>query len=352
MDTLPSTTDCPAFMGMLRNAWYVVAFSHEVGTAAPLQRMLCGEALALFRTSDGVAVALEDRCPHRGVPLSQGKVRGDALACAYHGFEFGRAGACTKVPSQAEIPARMRVKSYPVAERGCFVWVWAGDAARADEALLPDHYALGFDREGWTSAPYGMLEIGSNYAMLFENLLDTSHISFLHGTAIDSGRMAQSAFRSEVEGSTVRFIRSLKDDMPNPSNAKQYGLEMGVRFDRELTSEARLPNLHIIHNSFTFPDKPGHAPHIRINVMPITPASERSHYQFLAMTASYPETHPESLRNAMMGVLWEDEVVLREIQKIYDAQGPDLPEVSVRADEGALRARRVLAGLVRAEQGG
>jgi len=144
----------------------------------------------------------------------------------------------------------------------------------------------------------------------------------------------------------------LKDDMPNENNYKQYGLEPGVAFDRELTSEAQLPNLHIIRNVFTFPSKPGHPEHVRINVMPITPATSRFHYHFLTMTTSYPEEHPQSLKDAMEFVLTEDKVVLEAIQEIYDRRGPDLPEVSVKADEAAVRARRIIARMVEAEQAG
>lgn len=352
MDTVVRTPLCPATQGFVKNSWYVIAFSRDVVAGALTKRQCCDEDIVLFRTGAGAgeAVALYDRCPHRGVPLSQGSVVADAVRCAYHGFEFGRDGSCTKIPSQDLIPQQMCVRSYPLVERAGFIWLWPGDQAKADPALLPDHHRLGLDREGWTAQPYFMLTIESNHSMLFENLLDTSHISFLHGRAIDSGRMATASFRTEHDGATMRLIRTLRDDMPNENNAKQYGLELGVPFDRELTSEAQLPNLHVIRNQFTFPSKPGHPEHIRINVMPITPATSRVHYHFLTMTTSYPETHPQSLQDAMQSVLTEDKVVLEAIQGLYDRHGPDLPEVSVKADEAALRARRIIASMVENER--
>lgn len=350
MDTVVSTPLSPATLGFVRNAWYVVAFSHEVGTSAVLRRQCCGEDLALFRTQSAEAVALYDRCPHRGVPLSQGHVVSNAVRCAYHGMEFGRDGRCSRIPTQALIPHDMCVRSYPVVERGNFVWVWPGDAAKADPALLPDHYQLGLNRNGWSAEPYFMLEIRANYSMLFENLLDTSHISFLHGMALDSGRMASSEFRTDQEGNAMRLVRTLRNDTPNEYNVKQYGLEMGVPFDRELTSEAQLPNLHVIRNRFTFPTQRDHPEHVRINVMPITPATENLHYHFLTMTTSYPEEHPQSLKAAMESVLTEDKVVLEAIQSLYERHGPNLPEVSVKADSAALRARRMLASMIEKER--
>jgi phenylpropionate dioxygenase-like ring-hydroxylating dioxygenase large terminal subunit len=334
---------CPATQPVLRDEWYVVAFSHEVGSDRPLQRFCCGDRLALFRGENGQPVALQDRCPHRGSPLSFGKVAGDALQCAYHGFRFNTAGRCVRVPTQSTILPELSVKSYPVVEKGGFVWVWPGEVAQADPALLPDCYDFGLDRPGWSAQPYFMIKIKANYSLLFENLLDTSHASFLHGTALDSGRGAVSPFRLENEDKMVRLIRDIKGDMPTPSSAKQYGLQLGRVFDRHLMSIAYLPNLHIIRNTFTFPDDPDAPPHVRINVMPITPAAENHHYQFLTMTATYPEAHTTEVIEGMRTVLDEDLVMLEAIQELYDEGGPDLPECSVNADVAGLHARRKIA---------
>src|SRR5271170_3644045 len=178
MDDQSPHSICPATQRVIRNAWYVVAFSHEVGREHPLQRYCCEDRLVLFRTEGGDPVALHDRCPHRGSPLSLGKVAGSAIQCAYHGFQYGPTGHCVRVPSQTTILPELSVKTYPVAERGGFVWVWPGEpAGGADLALLPDCAEFGLDRPGWSAKPYLMLEIKANYGLLFENLLDTSHIS-------------------------------------------------------------------------------------------------------------------------------------------------------------------------------
>jgi vanillate O-demethylase monooxygenase subunit len=348
LDSTSPRPICPATQPVLRENWYVVAFAHEVDAERPLLRYCCGERIALFRTGAGEPVALQDRCPHRGSPLSLGKIVEDALQCPYHGFRYAASGRCVRVPSQAAIVPELAVHSYPVIEKGGFVWLWPGAAEAADPALLPDCGEFGLDTPGWSVKPYLMLEIKSNYALLFENLLDTSHISFLHGTQLDGGRMASSSFKLESEGKTVRLIRELKGDTPTPSNTNQYGLHGVTIFDRRLESIAYLPNLHIIRNTFTFPDRPGHAPHVRINVMPITPSRTNAHYQFLTMTSSYPETHPAELIEGMRAVLDEDRVVLEAIQALYDESGPDLPEWSVNADVAGLRARRKLAELAAA----
>jgi len=346
LDDHSPRTICPAAQPVLRNEWYVVAFSHEVDTARPLLRYCCGDRIVLFRSANGAAAALYDRCPHRGSPLSLGKIAEDTLQCAYHGFRYDASGQCVRVPSQAAIVPELSVRSYPVVEKGGFVWLWPGASEAADPGLLPDCSEFGLDRPGWSAKPYLMLAIKANYSLLFENLLDTSHISFLHGTALDGGRMATSTFLIESEGKIVRIVRELKGDTPTPSNEKQYGLRGITAFDRKLESIAYLPNLHIIRNTFTFPDRPGHPPHVRINVMPITPSRKNELYQFLTMTSSYSESHPTELVEGMRSVLDEDRVVLEAIQALYDEGGPGLPEWSVNADVAGQRARRRLAELV------
>ena len=75
----------------VRNCWYVAAWASEI-TRAPLARMFLGEPVLLYRREDGTAVALEDRCCHRNVPLSLGRITGDAVRCGYHGMTFGPDG--------------------------------------------------------------------------------------------------------------------------------------------------------------------------------------------------------------------------------------------------------------------
>ena len=101
----------------LRNCRYVAAWDDEVGGEAPFRRMILGEPVVLFRDSDGRAAALEDRCRHRHLPLSLGRVVGDTVQCGYHGLQFDIAGDCVGIPGQSAIPPGASVTSYPVVER-------------------------------------------------------------------------------------------------------------------------------------------------------------------------------------------------------------------------------------------
>ncbi|MBT5896430.1 MAG: Rieske 2Fe-2S domain-containing protein, partial [Rhodospirillaceae bacterium] len=121
---------------VLENLWYVAALSGEL-TGKPLARTICGVPMVLYRGENGNLVALEDRCPHRQAPLSMGNIIGDQIQCDYHGFMFDGAGACTHIPRQDKIPARMGVRAFAVVERWGFVWLWWGDREKADDSAIP-----------------------------------------------------------------------------------------------------------------------------------------------------------------------------------------------------------------------
>ena len=91
----------------LRNAWYVAAWDHEVGRSLTPTTIL-GEGVVLYRREDGVPVALEDACPHRKLPLSMGRLKGDEVECGYHGLTFDCSGACPRAGGRAHPAHRPR----------------------------------------------------------------------------------------------------------------------------------------------------------------------------------------------------------------------------------------------------
>jgi phenylpropionate dioxygenase-like ring-hydroxylating dioxygenase large terminal subunit len=340
---------CPGMQPFIRNQWYVIAFSNEVAKGKLLHRKCMGEPLVIFRAEDGAVSALYDRCPHRGVPLSKGRIVDDKIQCPYHGMQFDGSGACAKIPTQDKIPAAARTRSYPVAERMQFVWVWMGKPANADHTLLPDYADAYCDGPGWQYANYFMMEIKANYSLLFENLLDTSHISFLHVGGIDGGLMANAPYTVEAQGAVVTLERNLSRDEAVGGTAKLFSMVTGTVFSRKLTSRSLLPHLHIIRNEIGFPDEPGRKSNVRINIMPITPATSNSLYQFVTIATSYPVEVTRELKDQLWTVFSQDSEALEAIQAGYDEFGPDLREVSVKADAAALAARRTIARIGKLE---
>ncbi len=204
----------------LRDYWYLAAWARDVGRD-PLGRVMLGEPVVLFRKQDGTPVALEDRCIHRRLPLSMGKMIGDELQCHYHGLVFDCSGACVKIPGQDRVPKSARVRSYPVVERNQCVFVWMGDPAQPDESRIPTHFNL-LDEEGWTSSLV-YRPVRCHYELINDNLLDLSHLATVHASTVGTGHVADFAdVETEHEGHHIKVSRWTMD-VPAATTYQQFG---------------------------------------------------------------------------------------------------------------------------------
>ena len=164
----------------LARAWHPVSYLHEIG-AKPVARTLMDRALVVFRTADGVSI-LEDRCPHRNVPLSGGRMEDGAVACPYHGWRFAGDGRLVQVPGAATCPA-VGVRAYPVVARAGLVWTNLSEDP-APFPILPD--AIGHAARDCFWWP---LEASrGRIADAIENILDPMHSYFVHPGFVRASR--------------------------------------------------------------------------------------------------------------------------------------------------------------------
>jgi len=344
-----------AYQGFPLNAWYVAAFSHELGDK-PLVRRICGDLVVMFRTANGEAVALLDRCPHRATPLSMGTVVGNAIQCGYHGMEFGPGGKCVKIPSQARIPERMKARAYPIAEIWKWIWIWPGDPEKADPALIPDHHELKLTDKSWNAMPQFIVPMSGSAEMLHENLLDTTHITFLHKGAFDSGGMATTEPKMEIKGNAIRVWREL-EETATAMTARSFEIVEGVTYKRSLITEARVPHLEIVSN--VFEDPAGReATRIRTSVIAVTPGGPQLCYQINTLVTNYGSLRTMQFKSAeaqqmierVKGVIHQDRDMIGAIQANYAEAGDEIGEVSVHADKAALEFRRKMVEMINAER--
>jgi vanillate O-demethylase monooxygenase subunit len=186
----------------LRNAWYMAGWAGEVGESG-LSRTILGRRIFLFRReSDGEIAALLDRCPHRFAPLSRGTRHGDTVVCGYHGLAFASDGTCVRNPFGDRIPAGATVPGFAVVERDGIVWLWGGDKDDADPALVPD---FGFVPDSATNRSVrGYTLMRANYEYGTDNLMDLSHIEFVHkGSFAGQGVIFAGQHDVRVEGNTI-----------------------------------------------------------------------------------------------------------------------------------------------------
>ena len=191
-----------------------------------VSRMICNEQVVMFRNADGSISAIHDRCPHRFVPLSMGKRVGDALQCHYHGLRFDSSGKCVRVPGQDLIPQSARVRTYPVIERYHWVWVWMGDPALADPAKIADFHW--FDDPAW-GAKAAYLHVEANWQLVVDNLLDLTHLAFVHETTIGNMALVEhAAVKVQRKDDNVVVTRWIIDAPAPPTFVKAGGFTSNV----------------------------------------------------------------------------------------------------------------------------
>jgi phenylpropionate dioxygenase-like ring-hydroxylating dioxygenase large terminal subunit len=332
-----------------QNQWYVIAYGSEIGRT-PLQRNCLGDPLVLFRAESGSPVALFDRCPHRGMPLSKGKLLGETIQCGYHGIEFGIDGKCTKVPSGGGLPATMCVKSYPLIELAGWVWIWMG-TSQADASLLPDHGELGMEGTGWYPDPGIRVELNANYLLPLENLADATHITYLHHGLIDTGNVASVPYRMEVTNRKVKVLRDFVNEAMPPILAQVFHLR-GERITRTLELTTFVPSLVMIRNSFIEVDVPNPQQRVNTLLVAVTPGNAKFTHEFSAFGNNYPQQHPARFDD-LKTILMEDVAAIEEIQSMFDRLGLErCAEISVKSDEPAIRVRRLITQMIQHEREG
>ncbi len=198
-------------MSFVKNAWYVAGWSTDFSDDLVPITML-SQNLVMFRRSDGQLAALEDRCPHRLLPLSKGKRIGDTIQCGYHGMTFAADGKCVRVPGQSNLPQSAYVDSFPVLERHGIVFVWMGDPDKADPALAFDMPEFGQD--GWHLHHGDKLHIRANYLNVAENLVDPAHVSFVHPTTLGNAASENVPVHVKTADKVIVAWRWIRDAEP------------------------------------------------------------------------------------------------------------------------------------------
>ena len=165
----------------VRDLWYMPALSSSLKRGEMRREMLLGEPVLLGRMRDGAAFAIRDICPHRGVPLSAGKLMADnTVECPYHGWRFRKDGVCSAIPSLVEgqdmDPEKIRVRSYPVREQDGLIWVYVADKPGTPPKSEPPRVPVDKPRMRWTETQVFPCDI--DHAVI--GLMDPVHAAYVH----------------------------------------------------------------------------------------------------------------------------------------------------------------------------
>lgn len=185
----------------LAAAWHPIAYRAEIGRS-PLAARLLGRPVVLFETADGVA-ALEDRCPHRNVPLSAGRIVDGLIECPYHGWRFDRAGHCRHVAGSNEL-TQSGANALPVHEYAGIIWTCFAQEPAPFQPLPAQISDPAFD-SFWWRLPASRGAVGD----AIENLLDPIHAYFLHPGLVRRATRTcpiDVEFSVEANQATARYI--------------------------------------------------------------------------------------------------------------------------------------------------
>ena len=329
---------------MLKNFWYVACTSLELENH-PLARIICNEPVVIFRQADTLPAALKNVCPHRQAPLSMGQVSGDTLQCVYHGITFNGKGRCVHIPSQDIIPPRAHIRSYPTQERYGLIWVFPGDPALADSTPLP--HRPWRETEGWDTKVIQYFHVKANAGLMADNLLDLSHVAFLHASSIgfDPRRLEQDPLEITVENHRICSSRFFENTQQAPAHRAWQPLESPVNRTQlaEWTPPGNVSVLVRNENDSTRIDL--RADHF------ITPETDHSHHYFVALSRNFridDDAFSSQLDADTRRVHLED-VAIAEAQQSMKPWTANEPPMPLKADKAVSAAHRILASLTLAE---
>jgi len=332
----------------IRNSWYVAAWPHELDNHKPVARTLLNEPVVLYRQADGKPVALEDRCCHRGLPLSRGELVGNLIQCGYHGLQYNCAGQCVKVPGQATVPSGAKVRSYPVVERDQVIWIWMGDPALAVEAdIVP--YPWHNPGSGWAHRKeYYVIEC--DYQLMNDNLMDLSHLGFVHKKTIGGNPEIHVNAEMKVTrtGNTVKAVRWMLNSTPPPTYTKSVPT-LGDKVDRwqEIEYFTGLIRIHTGAVNVGQGAQGGNRDGgfgLRI-FDGITPQTESSMHYFWSAAHSFDIDNPATtdlVYEQIDTTFQEDKAILKWQQDMLN-KAPDRPLVDINGDVAGIQVRRLIA---------
>ena len=335
--TSVANTDSP----FLLDSWHAAAWSEEVGNG-PFAVTLCDEPLVLVRKADGEASALAGVCPHRFASLGQGRwLAGDRLQCPYHGLEFDASGQCVANPHGA-VPRVARLRRYPLVERHSLLWVWLGDEERADPALIPDFSML---EDSGHRTIRGRLLTRALFELITDNLLDLSHVAYVHEGGLGSDAIKHGQHQTLQAGTTLFSNRWCPDGIAAPVWAALFNNYEG-RVDHWLNMRWDAPSTMWLDVGVA-PAGKDRSSGIAIFGAHILAAetATSTHYLWAACRDfALDDTELDAMirgpiEHAFVG---EDKPVIEDVQRNMRGRSfTDMRPLMLASDEGAVRARRL-----------
>jgi phenylpropionate dioxygenase-like ring-hydroxylating dioxygenase large terminal subunit len=338
-------------MAFIQNTWYPAAWADELGPTTLLPRTIAATPVVMFRSEKHGVAALLDRCPHRFAPLSRGRRQADGIACGYHGLAFNAAGTCIHNPHGA-ITRALAVSAYPCVERHEAIWLWLGERGCADPALIPD---LSFiDRSPATAKSHGYLPTAADYRLGIDNIMDLSHVDYLHPNTLGGGALTRSKSTLTQTEVSITIAWNVKDHAAPPAFATNLPDPMAPA-DVWTIVTWYAPGVMVLEAGAAPAGRPRSEGVNSFSLHAMTPETSRSTHYFYANTRSFrldDAQFNEGLSAFLFGIFSGDDKPMLEAQqnRMGDREFWDLKPALLSIDSGAVAARRRLDQLIAREQ--
>jgi vanillate O-demethylase monooxygenase subunit len=246
------------------------------------------------------------------------------------------------------------VKSYPIVEKNHWLWVWMGDPAKADPALIEDFHWM--DDPKWRFGG-NYLHVDANYLLLVENLLDTTHLPFLHPQTLGTDAFARSEFEVKREGDRVTVSRYLMNELPAAFHKQMGGFPDGMKVDRWQVTHFGPPcfvKLDIGSAAVGTPIRQGERGQgVNMwNLNAITPETEKTAHYFFAQAYNFRLEDPSigtGLAKQITSIFMDDMAMVKAQQVNMDLRPTPAP-VNLTQDKAWVAMRQIVDRLIREEQ--
>ena len=325
------------------NEWYVAGFSEEFGHNLT-KRTLLGKGIVFYRKAAGAVVALRNRCAHRAFPLSESILDGDTIVCAYHGLRYDETGKCVEVPATGQKKMKgLCVPVFPIVEQNPLVWIWMGDPQLADRDQIPKVELMSSQ---WRySRDY--IHLGANYVYLHENLLDLTHLSYLHRNTFGTPDFASAPYETKIDDDEISITRSAVPTTLPPIWADTTGIVGENQGARITQSKFVTPGLQLI--SARFYDvtlNEGERPDQRIITAHIpTPETKSTTHYFVMHGRNFARDNDaitDHMHSQLMKAFQEDVVALAAQEEVLANSDDKFGEISVPTDAPGIAMRRLI----------
>jgi phenylpropionate dioxygenase-like ring-hydroxylating dioxygenase large terminal subunit len=340
-------------MNYVRNAWYVAGWARDLADDTPFAITVIGDPLVLYRAGSGRLVALEDRCVHRLAPLSLGRCEGERLRCLYHGLLFDPDGKVAEIPGQELVPKQARVRAYPIVERHDWLWVWMGDAAHADDSLIPP--AVGLSDPDYILG-HGQMDYDAEARLISDNLCDFTHLAYVHANSFGANEnWAKSQPKITVLDRGLRFERWVPAQ-PGLRGSDGPPVDVWSSYDYLIPGILLMPSANYPAGTaeacnFEKPGQERAASGVTFTSQAVTPLTAKTARYFFSW-GPHKDHGDAALRDMLMGIgdmaFSEDRVMIEAQQRVIDAT-PDPRIMPTSADKGVTLFNRMVAKMVREE---